>query len=82
MAFDTSPEMQQGLVEIWRAMTPSQELEIVAELNRDTDRMAEAGVRSRHPEATDRDVVLRVAALRNGRDLSVAAFGWNPELEG
>ena len=39
-------------------------------------------MRLRHPTANDREVVLRVAALRNGRDLSIAAFGWDPEREG
>ena len=63
-------------------MSPARKLEIVAELNRDTDLMAEAGVRARHPNATDREVLLRVAVLRNGRELSIAAYGWDPEIEG
>ncbi len=69
-------------VERWRAMSPTDKAAIVDALNRDVQRLAEAGVRRRYPKATDREVFLRVAALRNGTDLSVAAYGWDPEVEG
>ena len=82
MTGDTSPEVEARQVEIWRTMTPKQKLDIVADLNRDVQRMADAGVRMRYPDATDREVFLRVAALRNGRELSIAAYGWDPAFEG
>ena len=40
---------------------------------------AEAGVRLRYPDATDREVFLRAASLRIPRDLMIAAYGWDPE---
>lgn len=57
-------------------------LAIVAELYRDSQRLAEIGVRMRYPGATDREVMLRLASLRNGRDVMIEAFGWDPEIEG
>lgn len=69
-------------MEIWRAMSPEEKFAVVAELNRDVDRMAAAGVRQRYPQATERELFLRVAALRNGRALSIAAYGWDPDVEG
>ena len=33
-------------------------------------------------DALNREVFLRLAALRNGRDLSIAAYGWDPDIEG
>ena len=79
---DTDADIRDRQVEIWRAMSPGEKYQIVLDLNRDVERMAEVGVRQRYPEASDREVFLRLAALRNGRDLSIAAYGWDPEIEG
>ncbi|MCB0975561.1 MAG: hypothetical protein KDB86_13565 [Actinobacteria bacterium] len=79
---DTSANVVDRQVEIWRQMSPAEKYQVVLELNRDVERMAEAGVRQRYPDASDREVFLRLAALRNGRDLSIAAYGWDPEIEG
>lgn len=79
---DTSPEVLARQVERWRSMSYADKAEVVAALNRDVERMAEAGIRRRYPEATDREVFLRLAALRNGRDLTVAVYGWDPDVEG
>jgi hypothetical protein len=77
---DTSPEASTRQVEIWRSMTHAEKARVVDKLNADVWRMAETGVRLRHPDATDREVFLRVAALRNGRELSIAVYGWDPEI--
>lgn len=41
--------------------------------------MAESGVRANHPEASEREIFLRAAALRLPRDLMIRAYGWDPE---
>jgi hypothetical protein len=41
-----------------------------------------AGVRLRHPDASDDEVRLRVLALRLGRDLMLEVYGWDPSIEG
>jgi len=42
--------------------------------------MVEAGVRLAYPDADEREVYLRVAARRLGRDLTIQIFGWDPDL--
>lgn len=81
-ALDTPAEVRVMMVERWRRMTPTEKLSQVAELNHATDQLAAAGVRYRHPAADERDVALRVIALRLGRDDMVRAFDWDPIVEG
>jgi hypothetical protein len=33
-----------------------------------------------YPDADEREVFLRVAARRLGRKLTIAAYGWDPDL--
>ena len=79
---DSDTETVRRQVEHWRGMSPAEKLSIVDALNEDVQRLAEAGVRLRHPHSTPRDVFLRVAALRNGRALTLAAYGWDADQEG
>jgi len=79
---DTSPQTLEIQVKIWRGMSIDEKAAIVNNLNRDVERMAETGVRQRHPNATDREVFLRLAALRLGRELSIAAYRWDPNEHG
>ena len=79
---DTSPEVSALVVERWREMSPTEKLDLVDELNRACATLATAGVRQRHPDAGEREVHLRVLALSLDRDLMVAAYGWDPHLEG
>ena len=79
---DTSADIEARRIEILRGMLVADKAAEVAALNLDVQRMAVTGVRLRYPDADDREVFLRVAALRNGRDLSVAAYGWDPDVEG
>ena len=39
----------------------------------------EMGVRRMYPEASDREVLLRVAARHLPRELMIRAYGWDPE---
>jgi hypothetical protein len=63
-------------------MPAAVKLDQVAAANRAGEQLTEAGVRTRHPDASTDEIWLRVAALRLGRDLVVAAFGWDPAVEG
>ena len=81
-AVDTTADVECRMVERWRAMSATRRFELVAELNDACERMSELGVRQRYPSAGDRDVRLRVLALRLGRDLMVEVYGWDPDVEG
>jgi hypothetical protein len=79
---DTHPEVARILLEGYRRMTPAQKLQRACDLSEATRQMAAARIRSMYPDADDRQVRLRVAALSLGRDTMVRVFGWDPDKEG
>jgi hypothetical protein len=79
---DTSGEAEVLMVDRLRSMSARERIDQVAALNDACEQMAIAGVRSRHPSADEHEVWLRVVALRLGRDLMVAVYGWDPAVEG
>lgn len=70
------------MIERWRAMTPHEKFQAVDAANQASEAMATVGVLRRHPEADADEVRQRVIALRLGRELSVAVYGWDPDVEG
>lgn len=44
--------------------------------------LARTGIRARHPDADEREIRLRLAALRLDREAMVRWFAWDPEIEG
>lgn len=79
---DTPLHIKRVLIEGYRRMTPAQKRNGICELNRTLEQLAEADIRRRYPDATDREVRLRVASRRIPADLMRKAFGWNPDVEG
>ena len=76
---DTDSKAFQALVEMQRRMTPGEKLARVFELSEMLMRMSEANVRKLHPAADDREVFLRAAARRLGKDTVKRVYGWSPE---
>ncbi|HXT21533.1 MAG TPA: hypothetical protein VN811_01310 [Thermoanaerobaculia bacterium] len=81
-ASDTSPAIAAMLMAANRALTSQEKVRQVLDCNEVSEAMALAGLRARHPEASDRELRLRLAAQRLGRPLMIAAFGWDPERSG
>lgn len=81
-SLDTAADVEARQVAHWRAMSAKDRFDLVAALNASCEQMAAAGVRLRHPDASADEVHRRVLALRVGRDLMVAAYGWDPDVEG
>jgi len=79
---DTSPEAERVLLELYRGMDPDRKLRLIFELQETVDDFARSGIRMRHPQASEREVVLRLAALKLPRELMIAAFGWDPRERG
>ena len=75
---DTSEKAERFWFDRLRAMEPWQKLAMVARLNRQARTLALAGQRIRHPDATERELRLRVAATRHDRETMIRAFGWDP----
>lgn len=55
-------------------MTPTEKLRLVAEITRATEELALAGIRQRHPAASERECLLRLALLKLGPELFRAAY--------
>lgn len=78
-----SPDTSEEAERIWfarlRAMGPWQRLRMVFDLCEAADTLALAGLRARHPQATERELRLRLAATRYDRETMIRAFGWDPD---
>lgn len=80
---DTAPDAEAALVEGYRRMDGRAKLRRVAALNRSVERLARARIRAQYgPDVTEREMRLRLAALRLGRGRMIQAFGWDPQEHG
>lgn len=69
LAADTSPEAHAVQVEAYRQMGGAGRVQVMFQLNEMVRRTATAGIRQRHPEYGDADVLLALAQLLYGEDL-------------
>lgn len=76
---DTSEAIERVWFERLAAMEPEQRLQMVARLSRQAQELALAGLRMRHPDATETELRLRLAATRYDRETMIRAFGWDPQ---
>ena len=72
---DTDPAVTALLVAAYRRMSPAEKIQRVLECNAAAEAMAKAGLRTRHPGASEAEIQRRLAALRLGEPLMVAALG-------
>jgi hypothetical protein len=77
---DTSPKALEIFLELHRNMDPSERTARVFELAEFQEGLQRASVRSMYPNADEREIFLRVAARRLGRELMIRAYGWDPAL--
>jgi hypothetical protein len=71
---DTAPEIEAMQVEAWRAMTPGARLTLVSHASRSLRRLALAGLRARHPGATEIELVQRFAIQTLGPELAQRVY--------
>lgn len=79
---DTRPEIEKMLIEGYRRMSAQEKIDRVDELNRTIQRLALSDIRERHPEADEREQMLRLASRWLEPELMLKAFGWDVEKEG
>lgn len=82
LALDTSPEIERLQIEGWRRMSSEQKAATVSGLTRVAFDLALAGVRHRHPEASPRELQLRLAIATLGIELARKAFPEVAALDG
>jgi hypothetical protein len=79
---DTHPEIERIQIEGYRRMTPAQKLERVWGLDATVRALQMAEIRSRHPDADDRECLLRMASRRLPADVMRKVFNWDPDKQG
>jgi hypothetical protein len=79
---DTSREAMEVWPSLLRNKTAGEKLAMVWEMNRFAPQIAAIGVRMRYPEASDREVFLRRAALHFSREDMIQVYQWDPEEHG
>ena len=75
---DTNRAAEDRQIEIWRALSTVQIAQVVNSASRAVRTLALAGIRSRYPAASSRELTIRLAAITLGRDLALRVY---PELE-
>lgn len=79
---DTHPAMQRLLIEGYRKMTPREKMRRVDDLNRAIQHMALARIKAQYGEISEREQMLRLAALWLDRELMMRVFQWDPQEKG
>ena len=70
LSLDTSAAIEQRQVEAWRRMSPAENLQLVSDATQAVIDLSMAGIRRRHPAASDRECFLRFACIVLGRDVA------------
>lgn len=81
-ARDTGIAAERLLIAAWQQMPPWEKARRVCDLNRTCQELALIGIRARHPHADEREIRLRLAALRLDRQIMTNLLGWDPEQQG
>ncbi len=72
---DTDPAADRVLIELMRRAPAWRKLQLADQLNQGLRVLALAGLRARHPDATERGLRRRLADLMLGPELARAAYG-------
>ena len=82
LSHDTTAQAEAVQFDLLRKLTPAVKARKVDELTVAANCYALAGLRERHPGAPERELWLRLAALRLGDDLVSKAYGWPAGRDG
>lgn len=72
---DTDPEAERIQLEIYRRMPPWKKMQLVVEANDFSRTLVLAGLRSRHPDASEDEIRRRFLGLWLGEDLATEVYG-------
>jgi hypothetical protein len=73
---DTAPEAQATHARVVAQLSAAERVQRARDLTLTANALALAGLRRRHPAAGERELLLRLAALRLGADVVERAYGW------
>jgi hypothetical protein len=76
---DTDPRVLAVMFDLERKMPPEDKLAIALQMSAMLLGLAEAGVREMYPQASQRELLVRLALRHLDRDLVLRAYGWCPD---
>jgi hypothetical protein len=79
---DTSADAERFQIERLRQLSLAEKFALLSSLVLMSDRLSRAGIRLRYPDAEEKEIGLRAAALRLDAETMRAVYGWDPDLEG
>ena len=79
---DTSPEADALMFRLWRLASPAQKLQKLFGMGKMINELIRSELRRRYPEATPREIELRLASRNLDRQTMIRAFNWDPALHG
>ena len=82
LSLDTTADIERMQIEAWRKMTPLEKVGVVRGMAVVAETLAFAGIRQRHPGASDRECFIRFAAIKLGPALTCAIYADAPEVLG
>jgi hypothetical protein len=74
LSSDTTAAAEAVQVRAWRAMAPADIARLVDELSSMTRALAIAGLRERYPDASEPELVARLAEITLGRELALRVY--------
>ena len=79
---DTSADMERLLIELYRKMPGWQKLQQGWDLSRNANELALADISRRFPDASERELTLRLASRRLPGEVMPRVFRWDPQESG
>ena len=76
---DTDPRVLEVMFDLQRRMPPGEKATLALQLSAMLLSLAEAGVRSEYPEASEAEVLVRVAARHLDPETVTRVYGWCPD---
>lgn len=79
---NTPEEMEAILIQNLRQWPAWKKFQQISSLIQGLEKMALLGLQKRYPEADERELKLRLAALQLDRETMIRAFNWDPGKKG
>jgi predicted component of type VI protein secretion system len=74
---DTHPKMEALQIRLWRQSSPTQKMNMVAQLNASARLLALTGLRAQYPQASETELRRRLAGRLLGEELACKVLGGN-----
>lgn len=82
LAKDIHPKAEQVLIDLLRQTATWQKCQQVSQMIQTCRQLSLAGLRIRYPDASEEEILRRLAALWLPRELVIRVYGWDPDIQG